>query len=763
MLALTLLGSPSVGLRAAESGGTPPPATQAAPSRPVTTQPASTRRMAGRLTHIRDTADPRTMAYLTDRQIPRLETALTLTTNAQQQAAIRFNLGYQQLLSGKTVEALDSFAAIEKQAAASGQRIEGKARSEMRLRKAIAYLRLGEQENCQVNHNASSCLFPIQAAGWHQLPRGSRGAIPLLTEQLTEFPEDLGARWLLNLAFMTLGEWPDKVPAQWVIPPKVFASEYDLPRFPDAAGALGLDVDDLAGGVIVDDFNNDGLLDVMASAWGLDGQLRLFRNNGHGAFTEVTEEAGLIGLVSGLNIQQTDYNNDGWLDAWILRGAWVGKAGRIPNSLLRNNGDGTFTDVTEEAGLFSQHPTQASVWFDYDNDGWLDVFIGNESGDPNDPDLCELFHNNRNGTFTECAAASGLKIARFIKGVACGDYDRDGRRDLYLSCLDGRNVLLRNEGPADPSAGPGSPWKFTDVSQAAGVADNVFSFATWFFDYDNDGWEDLFACGYKIKNVSEIAADYLGLPHDAALPKLYHNNGNGTFTDVTAATHMNRLCQTMGCNFGDLDNDGWLDMYLATGNPDYTTLIPNRMFRNAGGKFFQEVTTAGGFGHLQKGHGVAFADLDDDGDQDVYTVMGGAFPGDHYRNSLFLNPGATNHWLKLKLEGTRSNRAAIGARLKVTFETPSGSRDTYKIVNSGASFGSSPLLQSLGLADATAITSVEVTWPATGLRQVFQGLEPNHSYHLKEGEPTAVAVKLNPVTFDLEKKVSHHHRDQAGL
>src|SRR5262249_28575698 len=177
------------------------------------------------------------------------------------------------------------------------------------------------------------------------------GAIAVLTEQLHESPQDLSARWLLNLAHMTLGEYPDKVPTQWLIPPKVFASEYDLPRFPDVAGQLGLDVDDLAGGCILDDFDNDGFIDIVASSWGFNGQLRYFHNDGNGRFTERTGEAGLLGLTGGLNIQQTDYNNDGWLDIWILRGAWLGKEGRIPNSLLRNNGDGTFTDVTEEAGL----------------------------------------------------------------------------------------------------------------------------------------------------------------------------------------------------------------------------------------------------------------------------------------------------------------------------------------------------------------------------------------------------------------------------
>src|SRR6185503_5309855 len=234
---------------------------------------------------------------------------------------------------------------------------------------------------------------------------------------------------------------------------------------------------------------------------------------GDGHFSDRTAEAGLLGLFGGLNIQQTDYNNDGLLDIWVLRGAWIQKSGRIPNSLLRNNGNGTFTDVTEEVGLLSLHPTQTSVWFDYDGDGWLDVFIGNESVDPGDPDPSELYHNNRNGTFTECAADAGLAVARFVKAVACADYDHDGRPDLYLSCRDGgTNLLFHNDGPA---RSPSGHWKFSEVSRQTGVADSVLSFSTWFFDYDNDGWEDLFVSGYGARDVGAAAADHLGLPHQA--------------------------------------------------------------------------------------------------------------------------------------------------------------------------------------------------------------------------------------------------------
>src|SRR4030095_11699949 len=153
------------------------------------------------------------------------------------------------------------------------------------------------------------------------------GAIEELEEVLKVYPNDLRARWLLNIAHMTLGEYPNQVPQHLLIPPAAFASDYDIKKFPDVAGHLRLDVDDLAGGAIVEDFDGDGLLDIMASTWGLEGQLRFFHNNGDGSFTERTREAGLWGLCSGLHCMQTDYNNDGSPDVLILRGAWMGKAG----------------------------------------------------------------------------------------------------------------------------------------------------------------------------------------------------------------------------------------------------------------------------------------------------------------------------------------------------------------------------------------------------------------------------------------------------
>ncbi|MBX3744115.1 MAG: CRTAC1 family protein [Verrucomicrobiae bacterium] len=706
-------------------------------------QPEGTRRMVELLQRHYEAIDPMATTFFNDRRVEALRGEVAGAKEVREEMPLRFRLARELVNAGRPEEGLAEFARVEALLDQGRLRLAAAGRAEFRMRHAVAWLRLGEQENCVDHHQAESCLLPIRGDGVHQRTRGSRGALPLLREQLRAFPDDLGARWLMNVAYMTLGEWPERVPSEWVIPAAAFASEHPIRRFPNVAGALGLDVNDLAGGVVLDDFDNDGLIDVVVSAWGSDGPLRYFRNEGDGRFTERTREAGLAGLVGALNIQQTDFNNDGHLDIWMLRGAWLGEAGRIPNSLLRNNGDGTFTDVTEEAGLLSRHPTQASVWFDFDGDGWLDVFIGNESWNPRDPDRCELYRNNGDGTFTEVAAESGLAVARLVKGVAVGDIDNDGRPDLYLSCRDSqRNLLFRNEGPAGTNEAGRVTWRFTEVGERVGVSDSVPSFPTWFFDFDNDGHEDLFVSGYAIEGVGDVAAEYLGLPNRAARPRLYRNRGDGTFVDVTMAVGLDRVCLSMGANFGDLDNDGWLDMYLGTGDPDLATIIPNRMFRNDGGRRFQDVSEGGGFGHLQKGHGIAFADLDHDGHQDVYLVAGGAYTGDNYPNALFLNPGNSNRWIALKLEGTRSNRAAIGARLRVRVQTPDGSRTIHRTVSSGGSFGSSPLRQHVGLGDAVAVTGIEVDWPASGIRQVLVGLEMERGYRIREGEAEAAPMAL---------------------
>jgi hypothetical protein len=599
------------------------------------------------------------------------------------------------------------------------------------LLKAMAHMRTAESLNCCQTNNRDSCLLPIRGEGIHRRREGATLAIQTLMDLLETQPDNLRARWLLNIAHMTLGSHPDGVPKPQVIPPNVFASEYPLPRFPNVAREVGLSLLALAGGAVLEDFDDDGRLDLMVSSMGLDAQMRFFHNPGDGRFVDRTDKAGLLGETGGLNMVPADYDNDGRVDVLVLRGGWMQTEGRFPASLLRNNGDGTFTDVTRAAGLLRFSPTQTAAWLDYDGDGHLDLFIGNESA-AGDPHPCELFHNNGDGTFTEVGRASGVNVTAFVKGVAAGDYDNDGRPDLYVSVLGGDNVLFHNEG--QPAPGAKGAWRFRDVTRTAGVAQPWESFGTFFFDYDNDGWQDLFVIGYGLIMAEEVAADFLGLPTNAERLKLFRNRRDGTFEDVTKAVGLYRVVPGMGHNFGDLDNDGFLDVYIGTGNPELSTLIPNRMFRNAEGRLFQDVTTAGNFGHLQKGHAVAFGDLDNDGDQDIFEQMGGAFSADTAWSALYENPGRAGRWIGLDLEGVRSNRKALGARIEVRVETPRGPRSFHRVVSSGGSFGGSPFRQHVGIGDATRVVSVKVFWPATGKTQELTGLEPGRWHRIREGD-----------------------------
>ena len=696
--------------------------------------PSGTQLMAERLQQIARNRDPVSNTYLNDLRIGYLN-GLEEPLDPLARLRARILLARERLRAGQTQAAIDEFHQLQPEI----EQRQVRMRPSLDLLIGTAYMRLGEQVNCLEGHTTASCLFPIGPDGVHADQQGSRMALDHFTAVLERNPDDLTARWLLNIAYMTLGEYPDPVPPQWLIAPSLFASEHDIGHFPDIAPFLGLDLVSLAGGSIMDDFDNDGFLDLMISAWNLNDQLRYFRNRGDGTFVERTREVGLTGITGGLQLVHADFDNDGWLDFLAVRGAWQGRDGQHPNSLVRNQGDGTFADVTAAAGLLSFHPTQTAAWADVDNDGLLDLFVGNETfpgiGDVHPG---ELFHNQGDGTFVEKAASLGLATEGLVKGTTWGDFDNDGQVDLYVSRLMGDNFLFRNRGTA-PTEGP----RFADVAGRAGVRRPRESFPTWFWDFDNDGWLDLFASGYHYNpdlNAGDVAADYLGLPTDAERARLFRNRGDGTFADISQPSRLHQVLYTMGCNYVDLDNDGWLDFYLATGSPSLRSVVPNRMFRNAGGRVFQDVTASGGFGHLQKGHGVAVGDLDNDGDQDIYAVIGGAYTGDTFQNVLFENPGHGHRWITLLLEGTQANRSAIGARIEVQVETSEGTRSIHRMVSSGASFGASSLQEEIGLGQATAIREIAVIWPGTDEVQRFADVPLDRTYRVRQGAAALIPL-----------------------
>ena len=658
------------------------------------------------------------------------------STPAHSRLRLLFDLGVAELFLGNEETAIEHLAAADDLAASAN--VPADFRDTVSMRLALAYLRLGETQNCCLRHTPDSCLLPIREGGVHVKQEGSRNAIDKLRHLFDRSSPgtrtQLGARWLLNIAYMTIGEYPHGVPKQYLIPPTAFESDEEFPRFANIASGLGLDTFSLSGGALGEDFDGDGFLDLMVSTSDMAGQLRFLRNQGDGRFVDLTESAQLTGIVGGLNLVQADYDNDGNVDALVLRGGWFAEVGQHPNSLLRNRGDLTFRDVTASAGMGAEHfPTQTGAWSDYDNDGDVDVYIGNESTDwqisPS-----QLFRNEGDGTFTDIAAAAGVVNDRFTKAVVWGDYDEDGYSDLYVSNLGSANRLYHNGGDGG----------FADVAPELDVAGPTESFPSWFWDFDNDGHLDLFVASYEA-GIADVAESYLGIPFRAELSRLYRGDGRGGFTDVARRVHLIKPAKTMGANFGDLDNDGYLDFYLGTGDTDYLELMPNLMYRNVAGERFVDITTAGGFGHLQKGHGVVFADFDNDGDQDVFAQMGGSYLGDGFPDSFYENPGFGAHWIAVKLIGVQSNRAAIGARIRVDVSEGGAERTIYKHVNSGGSFGANPLRQTIGLGEAARVERLEISWPGVGATQTFTDVPVDVFLEIEEGKPDYEILPLGSV------------------
>ena len=562
---------------------------------------------------------------------------------------VHFTFGQLHAYSGRMDEAIDQFEKAYAIVAAGASAAEPAA---LQLQEAlgVAWLHKAAMDNGALHHPGDHCL--LSHTGLQPFPRNeaSSKAVEHFRRYLTYRPDELEVKWLLNIAYMTLGGYPAQVPPAHLIPPASLASSEDVGRFVDVAAEAGLRSVSLAGAAVVDDFDNDGRFDVVTSSFDSCAPMRFFRRSADEGFIEESERRGLTGQLGGLNAMQADYDNDGCLDLLLLRGGWDRPQRK---SLLRNTCTGRFVDVTVASGLDTPiTATQAAVWVDIDNDGFLDLFVGNEG------DAARLYVNDRDGTFTEIGRAAGVARPAFIKGVAA-------------------------------------------------------------IDYDNDGWQDLFATSYYL-SVEETARGYMKLPLLAPTMRLYRNRGDGTFEDVTTRVGLDRPLMPMGSNFGDIDNDGWLDMYLGTGSPSYGALTPSLLMRNDEGRSFVDVTASAGVGELFKGHGVAFADLDGDGDEEIVFVVGGATQGDRHALRVFENPGHGNRWVEVTLVGSTSNRSAIGTRITVTVANADGTqRAIHRTVGSGGSFGASPLRQHIGLGKAERIVSVETWWPKSGVRQRF--------------------------------------------
>jgi len=498
----------------------------------------------------------------------------------------------------------------------------------------------------------------------------------------------------------------------------------------------------MAGGVALFDYNNDGLLDIyftngaqLPSMEKINHKYhnRLYRNNGNGTFTDVTESAGVKGSFYSIGAAAGDYDNDGHEDLFVV--------GANGYQLFHNNGNGTFTDVTEKAGLRRAHPeyahafSAAAGWFDYDNDGYLDLIVINYLNWTPEQDVtcmskgvkayCSpdsysglpnlLFHNNGDGTFTDVSESSGiLKHVGKGMGVAFADYDGDGFTDVFVANDTYRNFLFHNNGDGT----------FTETGIVSGVAysesgKSVAGMGVDFRDVDNDGRPDIFM-------TDMFGEGFL----------LFRNLGNGIFEDTTNASHIRGQAMRLtgwGTGIYDFDNDGWKDIFTCNAaildNAEYVDGIPyklrNSIFQNNGGHGFTDVSGAAGkdFQHMSSHRGAAFGDLNNDGRIDIVTSSLGAAP------EIFMNRTRNlYHWILIQLEGSRSNRDGLGARIVLT----AGGKRQYNQATTSVGYGSSSDRRvHFGLGAAAMIDMIEVIWPSR-VHQVLRNIKADQILKIKE-------------------------------
>jgi hypothetical protein len=524
-------------------------------------------------------------------------------------------------------------------------------------------------------------------------------------------PGNERARSWLWLTSTRLGGYPDSVPAEHRMEMKV---GYEKPtvEFEDIAAKIGLDKTSAGRGLAVFDYNNDGLLDVVIAA--AHGGCNLYRNNGDGTFTDVSVGSGLDTCVNSFIVIAGDYNNDGYVDLFITRlGFFSGEA-----QLFRNNGNGTFTDVTEEAGLKMWRPAFTAAWVDYDCDGYLDLFIANNLGglfDRKTPN--RLFHNNGDGTFTEVAESAGLATIWPTIGSAWGDYNDDGYPDLFLSNAVGHSQLFRNNGDGT----------FTDVSEEAGVTGYCIGSIAFWCDYNNDGLLDLVQFCWSDHEDAIYTMRYGEGPPNGRPHRIYHNNGDGTFTLKDREIGLDGCWGSMSGNAGDFNNDGHLDLLLGNGSPRMDRLEPPILLESDGTRF-RNITFAAGLPFSGKSHGSNLADLFGDGRLSVLIASGGAYPGDLLTTNVYCPKKLPGNYLNVRLDGVKSNRSAIGARLTLH----AGGRKQMREVGGGSNFGCLPFEQHFGLADLKTADALEIRWPS-GLRQRIENPPVNDTLRITEG------------------------------
>ena len=620
---------------------------------------------------------------------------------------------------------------------------------------AITQMRLAEANNClaalrnpenrlhtvHASHQSNQAWCTLPLTKHHARKESATAAIQTLRKLLERYDSESSLyRWLLNFCYMTIDGYPDQVPAQYRLKTRFTDFFYGKPAegqgaaaadlsFSDRAAEFGIDTFDSGRGVAVEDFDGDGRLDIITG--GSFDPLRYYRNRGEG-FEDVTAGSGLEDAIQAHLVSAADFNNDGRMDVFVA-------SFFQPFRLFQNVDGRSFEDVTEAVGLRDGADGKrtfgwTSAWGDVDNDGDLDLF--HASWGTRIPLVWDFMAEGRadsrlflqeNGRFVDRTDVFGLGpyvSDQPMIGAAFGDFDNDGFADLFLSSATKRqSVLLHNEGGQ----------RFTPHSRFGS------SFVGSFVDVDHDGNLEIFLnSGGEARTSTEKAVfgmDYGDPDTGRALVLKRDDTGrfeplHGFFDDMTIGS--------MGASYGDLNNDGCLDFYLGTGGPEPWFVLPNLMYlgRTDGtgcALATENISRLHGFGTIQKGHGIVFFDWDEDGDQDVYSSLGGMWPADRWPNQFFVNESELDQsWIKIRLHGRRTNRFGVGCRIRVDALTADGKPvvRTYHM-DQKTTFGSAPFLAHIGLGESTSVESVRVYWPGSGAWQSYEA-DLNNLNHFTE-------------------------------
>ena len=450
-----------------------------------------------------------------------------------------------------------------------------------------------------------------------------------------------------------------------------------------------------ATGVAWGDYNNDGYPDLFVSI--VNGANVQFTNNGNGTFTRVITGPIVTGSATSSGGAWGDYDNDGFLDLFV-------PVNSGSDLLYRNGGSGVFTRTTTGSIVTSGGRGNGCAWGDYDNDGYLDLYVCN-SDQSN-----FLYHNNRNGTFTRVTSGPPVTATGNSQGCAWGDYDNDGNVDLFVTHYLSKNSLYHNNGNGTLSLVTNEPM----------VVDSSAGPCVW-GDYNNDGFLDLF-----------VGAQTGGTN------LLYHNNGNGTFTKVVAGPLGNDTGNSIGAGWADYDNDGSLDLFVAQYGH------PGQLYHNNGDGTFARIASGSLVADGGTGGGCAWGDYNNDGFPDLFVTGNNA-------DYLYKNNGNTNHWITVQCLGRISNRAAIGAKVRIKATVGGRSMWQMREISGGNGTGSQNDLRcQFGLREATNVNIVRIEWPS-GMVQEFANVLAGQFFSVKE--PSRLAAEVEPQTGGVQVKL----------